>query len=124
MVREEKGGRQVVESNVILDARVGIAKTEHDRRFDRRVKIGDPVVVQEIDVVVVNGANIQAQEVMKAARDAGIDAGRRRALNVRIAGVDRKWRIQVRVQIDRLFGCDRRAFDGEGRRWPGASRWS
>jgi hypothetical protein len=111
MIGEEKDSRQIVEPNVILDARIGIPKTEHDRRFDGRIKIGDPVVVQEIDVVVVNAADAEPQEIMKAARDSGIDAGGGRALDIHIAGGDGEGRIHVRAEIDRLFGRDRRGLD-------------
>jgi hypothetical protein len=59
---------------------------------------------------------------MKPARDAGIDAGRRRALDLRFVGSDREGRVYVRAQVDRLFRRDWRRLDRFGRGDPNVGK--
>src|SRR6266404_3299279 len=75
VIGEKKNGWEIIEPEVVLGACLGVTNPDHDRGLDRGVKIGDPQVMGEIDVVIVDTADGEAELVMETARDSGIKAG-------------------------------------------------
>ena len=99
VVREEKEARDVIEPQIIILARFGVADAQHDRWLDRGVIIRDAIVMREVDVVVVDAADRKAEFVMKTARDTGIDP---RTVRCRWHRV--RWNGQRNVEFYRLIG--------------------
>ena len=73
MVNEEKGTGGISQVHEIT---VSLAYSDLDRRFDRRVKVVLPIRLTEIDIIVVNLADSNADLVVNAAGSGRLLMGR------------------------------------------------
>src|SRR6266568_1914582 len=72
VVGEEENTRNVIEPDIVLLTPYDVAEAKRDRWFDRDIIIRNSVCLADVDVVVINAANGQAQCILKAARLGGI----------------------------------------------------
>ena len=68
MVDKNEKARQIIQANIVPSAPFYVAEPKRNPRLDRKIIIGYPVRMTDIDIVVVNPPGRQPQNIVKTTR--------------------------------------------------------